>query len=68
MAAASSVIAKNDPAEAARWAFSITDQNTRNQSITRIVEEWKKTDRIAAISFVQTATILPQVVRQKLLK
>lgn len=68
IAAASAALAKSSPAEAARWASAITDQKSRNQSIVRIVDSWKKTDRAAALSFVQAAAFISPNLRQQLLK
>ena len=61
-------IARTDPATAAQWASAITDEQTRSRAVTDVVRIWKKIDASAAAAFVQSATALPEALRQRLLR
>jgi len=67
-AAFSSVLAKSDPATAAQWAAGITDAAARNQSLTQVVRDWKRADLPAATAFLQSSSLLPAALREKLLR
>jgi hypothetical protein len=67
-AAFSAQIARSNPANAAQWATRISDPAKRSGSIQRIVGDWKKTDPNAARLFVQSSTVLPADLKQRLLR
>lgn len=62
----SSTIARDDPAAALTWAVSVSDQKSRNETVTRIVGSWLRRNPADAKTWIQNST-LPEQEKTRLL-
>ena len=56
-----SSVEKDDPEAGFAWAVSISDESARNEKVKNVINNWKVTDKAAALEAVISAGYSEQV-------